>query len=249
MTEVHCPITAVCLSIICMLSIKQVISNYSWQSLFRKTRRHCYLSRWRSGTPDFLIHTSKHMASNKQTHKTGLLLHWLLKWISSLQISLSLSLSLPHPSSFHMNLMSTNKKNWITFQCFTFSANLTLPLLISSSSSTEYRGFFGFKGDSEDKWFVSQLKILGFFTTVPLNASRRRGEVSVPLFFTRRHVAVPTRYTSKKYHWNYQYSRKAGNFNLVHGIALSQDRTQDKTWPANLLPLQKGRTWLYYVAN
>lgn len=122
---------------------------------------------------------------------------------------------------------------------------MTLPLFICSSFSTEFKSFFSLEGDSEDKCLVSELRNLGFFTTVPLNASRRRGEVSVLLFFTRRHiVAMPTRYTSKKHYCSYQYCRKAGNFSLACGITLSQD----KTLPASL-PLQKLSTRLYYAAN
>lgn len=67
MTEVSYPITAVCLSIIGMFSIKEIIFNNSWQSLFRKIRKHYYLTRWWLGTPDFLTHISKYVASNKQT--------------------------------------------------------------------------------------------------------------------------------------------------------------------------------------
>lgn len=193
MTEVSYPISTVCLSMTCMLSIREVTFNYSWQSLFRKTRKHYYLSRWWLGTPDFLIHTSKYMASNEQIVREAFC-------YTDCWREYHPSRSLSPPSSFHMTLMSTNKKKLKTFQYFTLGANLTLPLLISSSFSTEFESLFGLKGDSEDKCFVSQLKNLGFFTTVPLNASRRKGEVSVLLFFTRSHVAVPTRYTSKKHY-------------------------------------------------
>lgn len=103
MTEVSYPISTVCLSMTCMLSIREVTFNYSWQSLFRKTRKHYYLSRWWLGTPDFLIHTSKYMASNEQIVREAFC-------YTDCWREYHPSRSLSPPSSFHITLMSTNKK-------------------------------------------------------------------------------------------------------------------------------------------